>query len=360
MSHLRGYFAPLLLLLLTLACSETSRGSGDISSPGPDPGQARLNDAWITTKIQSQYFADADVRSLDIAITTESGIVTLSGFVDDQRAHDQAVSIARNTDGVFDVVDRLVLRAAALTPDGRRDFTDQMGDSLLTARIQSQYFLHPDIRSSAIDVTAANGIVMLSGAVDSDPIRQTAVHIARHTDGVTDVIDWLEVRGTDVGPAARFEDWMTDRAITTRVQAKFFLDREVKGRAINVDTSAGVVTLDGSVGSPAERRHAVALARSVYGVREVIDELTIEQAPTPSAQSSPPPTIHDAWITVRIQSKFFLNDQIRARNLDVDTAAGVVTLSGSVQDEQARAAALELARSTPGVLEVVDRLVIRP
>jgi len=343
-----------------LACSETSRGSGDISSPGPDPGQARLNDAWITTKIQSQYFADADVRSLDIAITTESGIVTLSGFVDDQRAHDQAVSIARNTDGVFDVVDRLVLRAAALTPDGRRDFTDQMGDSLLTARIQSQYFLHPDIRSSAIDVTAANGIVMLSGAVDSDPIRQTAVHIARHTDGVTDVIDWLEVRGTDVGPAARFEDWMTDRAITTRVQAKFFLDREVKGRAINVDTSAGVVTLDGSVGSPAERRHAVALARSVYGVREVIDELTIEQAPTPSEQSSSPPTIHDAWITVRIQSKFFLNDQIRARDLNVDAAAGVVTLSGSVQDEQARAAALELARSTPGVLEVVDRLVIRP
>jgi osmotically-inducible protein OsmY len=57
----------------------------------------------------------------------------------------------------------------------------------------------------------------------------------------------------------------------------YFLDRDVKGMSIGVTTTAGVVTLTGAVDSEAIRRKAVADARSVEGVKRVVDKLTIKR-----------------------------------------------------------------------------------
>jgi osmotically-inducible protein OsmY len=67
----------------------------------------------------------------------------------------------------------------------------------------------------------------------------------------------------------------------------------------------------------------------------------------------------NAALTGKIKSKMALDDTIEARNIDVDTMDGVVTLTGSVRDAQGRDRALQLARETDGVVSVVDRLTIR-
>jgi len=67
----------------------------------------------------------------------------------------------------------------------------------------------------------------------------------------------------------------------------------------------------------------------------------------------------DAALTAKIKSMMALDDTIEARNIDVDTMNGVVTLSGFVRDAQGRDRALQLARETDGVMSVVDRLTIR-
>jgi hyperosmotically inducible protein len=54
-----------------------------------------------------------------------------------------------------------------------------------------------------------------------------------------------------------------------------------------------------------------------------------------------------------------LDDTIEARNIDVDTTNGVVTLNGFVRNAQGRDRALQLARETEGVTSVVDHLAIR-
>ena len=67
----------------------------------------------------------------------------------------------------------------------------------------------------------------------------------------------------------------------------------------------------------------------------------------------------DAALTAKIKSKMALDDTIEARNIDVDTMTGVVTLNGFVRDAKARDRAVQLARETEGVMSVVDHLTIR-
>ena len=66
-----------------------------------------------------------------------------------------------------------------------------------------------------------------------------------------------------------------------------------------------------------------------------------------------------AALTAKIKSKMALDDSIKARDIDVDTAGGVVRLNGTVESQAQRERALQLARETDGVASVVDDLKIR-
>jgi osmotically-inducible protein OsmY len=84
----------------------------DVDVDEPNPEDSALRDAWLTTKIQSQYFVDPDVSSLAIDVTTENRIVTLTGEVDSQSEKMLAETIARETEGVLRVVNQLAVGEA--------------------------------------------------------------------------------------------------------------------------------------------------------------------------------------------------------------------------------------------------------
>ena len=66
----------------------------------------------------------------------------------------------------------------------------------------------------------------------------------------------------------------------------------------------------------------------------------------------------DAAMTAKIKSKMALDDTVDAAEIDIDSDAGVVRLSGRVNTETERIKALALARETDGVSQVVDHLVV--
>ena len=76
--------------------------------------------------------------------------------------------------------------------------------------------------------------------------------------------------------AHRLGDRMSDSALTAKIKSKMALDDHVNARAINVDTSASVVTLRGTVASPSQRDRALRLARDTAGVARVVDRLQIK------------------------------------------------------------------------------------
>jgi osmotically-inducible protein OsmY len=191
------------------------------------------------------------------------------------------VRIARATEGVSSVDDRLTVGTERLpAADIGTDLSTS--DAWITAKIRSKYFLDDDVKAMNIEVATQEGVVALSGAVETEAARRQAVALARNTDGVRDVQDRLTVASTDesqreprgtsgTGTTTAIEDsW-----ITTRIEAKYFLEPEVKGRSIDVDTRNGVVTLTGSVNSPAERALAEQIARETDGVARVTNRVTV-------------------------------------------------------------------------------------
>jgi hyperosmotically inducible protein len=71
-------------------------------------------------------------------------------------------------------------------------------------------------------------------------------------------------------------------------------------------------------------------------------------------------TSHDAAITSSINSRYVNDALVDALAIRVTTWQGVVTLQGSVRSQAAAARAVELARSTPNVRQVVSRLTVKP
>jgi hyperosmotically inducible protein len=173
---------------------------------------------------------------------------------------------------------------------------------------------------------------------------------------------------------------VNDAWITTQVYAKFFADPDIKGRSIDVDTAHGVVTLSGTVYSEKERQQAVSKARGTEGVSSVKDDLVLTPGPPPitanardRAQAEWPKVkadsrqavdrigkdISDAWITTKVQSKFYLDSTVKGLKIAVTTTDGVVVLTGSVANVDEQRQAVALAKNTDGVKEVVDRLVVK-
>jgi osmotically-inducible protein OsmY len=68
--------------------------------------------------------------------------------------------------------------------------------------------------------------------------------------------------------------------------------------------------------------------------------------------------INDGSLTAKIKAKMALDDSVKAFDIDVDTNGTTVTLTGAVQTDGQKQKALQLARETAGVSQVVDRLRI--
>ena len=373
MTKVNGAAATLAALALAAACN-TAPKTETAESATPEARQSTpITDAMIITTIQSKYYSSSAVKGRNIDVDAENGVVTLNGRVDTEAARHEAVQLAISTSGVSRIEDRLMVASEADRTVARSGQPEAHSPAWITAKIQAQYFLHPGLKPWNIDVaTSPRGVVTLTGVVDNAADHSEAVTLARATEGVTRVNDQLRVKGETAATANAVENVAgagTDAWMTASIQSRYFVDDEVRGRNIDVDTRNGVVTLRGTVGSYSERLLATAIARNTDGVREVHDEMTIDAKPRESDRTrrvlresvgTAGQRIEDAWITTRIQSKFFVDDQIKARKVDVDTKDGVVTLRGSVATVAAKTAAENLAVETDGVTRVNNLLKIDP
>ena len=147
-------------------------------------------------------------------------------------------------------------------------------DAGLTGMIKTKLAADDRVRASEINVDTTNGVVTLTGNVDSQEARDAAVQLAKETSGVRDVKDMISVRvGSETGdapePSRTVGERVDDAGITMRVKARFLDDPVVKGLQIDVDTRDGVVFLTGSVTGDAERKQAIELARATEGAKDV-------------------------------------------------------------------------------------------
>ena len=162
-------------------------------------GACAMSDAGITTKVKAKLAADSTVKASQINVDTKGRVVTLSGTVDNDAAKAQAIALAKGTDGVTDVVDNLTVAAPkaaeAGTPPGEGTSLGQkVDDATITASVKSKLIADPTVGGLKIDVDTRDGVVTLSGPVKNQTEKDTAVRIARETNGVKDVQDNLTLQ----------------------------------------------------------------------------------------------------------------------------------------------------------------------
>lgn len=176
--------------------------------------------------------------------------------------------------------------------------------------------------------------------------------------------------------SAEAKDRLADAWITAQVKSKLVGDREIRARDIDVDTHDGVVVLKGKVLNEPLRQLAIVLAKRTAGVTQVVDQLQVQVAPPANVQTNrgtagavatsgsadpgAPVTVdtNDTRIVTTIQSKYFQDDRIKSRHIEVTSHGGVVSLRGELADDTERAQALLLARTTDGVTRVEDNLTV--
>jgi len=150
----------------------------------------------------------------------------------------------------------------------------------------------------------------------------------------------------------------SDPGITTAVKTKLAADDTVKAYKIDVDTKDGVVTLAGTVDTPAAKSRAVEIANTTNGVKSVVDELRIPEPAAATSGVEPIEMATDAGLTTVVKTKFLADPAIAGLKIDVDTKDHVVTLTGVVPSQADKTHAVDVARKTDGVNSVVDNLTI--
>ena len=150
----------------------------------------------------------------------------------------------------------------------------QTSDAAITGMVKTKLAADSQVSASEINVDTANGVVTLTGNVDTREAKDRAIQLARDTKGVRDVNDMISVKvaaaeGDAPNPDRTLGEHIDDAGITMRVKAKLLEDPNVKGLKIDVDTRDGVVFLTGSVSGEAEKNRAIELARTTEGVKDV-------------------------------------------------------------------------------------------
>ena len=155
------------------------------------------SDAGITTAVKTKLAADSEVNASQVNVDTSKRVVTLTGTVDTQAAKTRAEQIASQTDGVVSVIDNLnvseTTAAGPTTGTPATESTSSFSDGMLTASIKTKLLADPTVGGLKINVDTANAVVTLTGNVKSQAEKETAIRLARETDGVKDVNDQLTI-----------------------------------------------------------------------------------------------------------------------------------------------------------------------
>jgi len=210
-------------------------------------------------------------------------------------------------------------------------------DTQLQQDVSAELSWEPSVNASQIGVTVKDGIVTLSGHVDSFGEKWHAERAAQAVSGVMALAVEIDVKLP--GSSTRND---TDLARTAQnVLANM---SQLPHDAVKVKVEGGWITLSGELDWQFQRQSAAAAVRYLMGTTGVSDQIIIK----PHAGAS--------VVKADIESALRRGARSGTHRISVAVSGGEVTLEGSVESWAEREAARHAAWGTPGVRHVVDRI----
>lgn len=214
-----------------------------------------------------------------------------------------------------------------------------MDDKLLRKNILAELEWEPSLNAASVGIAVEDGIVTLTGHVQSYAEKLKAEQVVKRVRGVRAIAEEIEVRPVHAHTHA--DDEIAKRALNI-----LNWDVMVPAEGLQVKVQQGWLTLSGAADWQYQRTAAEDDVRKLSGVLGVTNLITI----TPRAQGDD--------IKERIEDALKRNALIEARNITIDVRNGNVTLEGKVHGWHEREVLETAVWAAPGVKSVDDRVTV--
>ncbi|GGD80190.1 BON domain-containing protein [Emticicia aquatilis] len=205
--------------------------------------------------------------------------------------------------------------------------------------VQNAIKWEPLLHAAEIGVTAIDGVVTLTGTVDSYAKKSEAEEAAKKVSGLKALVEKIEIKFSST--------WKKDDAdIATEILNALKLNWEIPNEDIVVKVENGWVRLDGEVQWNYQREATKKVVKQLAGVLGVTNDIRL------SAET------HDAIEKKDIQDAFTRNWSICEQDIEVKVLGNNVTLNGSVDSYYQRDEAARIAWNAPGVTSVDNELIV--
>jgi hyperosmotically inducible protein len=241
--------------------------------------------------------------------------------------------------------------AARSLGDTLRSVKETSQDAATTSKVKTALLLSKHVSAFDVKTSTNRGEVTLTGEVPTEETRRLAGAITQDTSGVTAVHNNLTVN-----PAARgnqemeqLGDRVADLEIKTLVIDQLGRSPELKDKQIKVQVSKRIVTLDGAVDTPAQKRAAEQIALQAPGVQGLAGQLAV-------ANAAAVPETADDKLARRVEFELYSTRALPLQSVQIRSQDGTVILTGPVTSRAEKLLAERVAQSVDGVKRVVNNL----
>lgn len=214
-------------------------------------------------------------------------------------------------------------------------------DMDIKADVTGELMWDPAINEANIGVAVKDGIVTLSGTVDTYIQKHAVERAARRVGGVRGIAVDLEVR---LVPGHARSDAEIAQAAVHALRWHSMVPQD----AVKVEVEDGWMTLNGEVDWAYQSASAEQAVRPLIGVKGVQNLIRLRQR------------VNATELRQELNAAFERHADREVRDIGIDVEGGEVTLRGTVDSLAEHDAAIGTARAARGVTRVVDRLHVQP